>query len=96
MTNLLFLNGISAVFGILLIAPLNAFASTLVHVPTGRILTGLTDPQLRHACIEDGLILGMGSVALDGNNSAAAINKYGNITDHCLTTPTPEYGFKVK
>jgi hypothetical protein len=49
MTNLLFLNGISAVFGILLIAPLNAFASTLVHVPTGRILTGLTDPQLRHA-----------------------------------------------
>ena len=67
-----------------------------VHVPTGKMLTGLTDPQLRHACIQEGLILGMGSVALDGNNSAAAINKYGNSIDHCLTTPTPEYTFKVK
>jgi hypothetical protein len=37
-----------------------------------------------------------GSVASNGDNSQAVIDKYGNITDHCLTTPTPEYGFKVK
>ena len=94
MTKLIFV--VSICSALATIAPLNAFASTLVHVPTGRMLTGLTDPQLRHACIQEGLILGMGSVALDGNNSAAAINKYGNSIDHCLTTPTPEYTFKVK
>ena len=94
MAKLIFVVGICTV--LVLIAPLNTFASTLVHVPTGKMLTGLTDPQLRHACIQEGLILGMGSVALDGNNSAAAIIKYGNSIDHCLTTPTPEYTFKVK
>lgn len=46
-------------------------------VERGVHLTGLSDPQIRHACIQEGLILGMGSVALDGNNSDAAINNYG-------------------
>jgi hypothetical protein len=64
MIKLVFLVGVCTV--LVLIAPLNTFASTLVHVPTGRMLTGLTDPQLRHACIQEGLVLGMGSVALDG------------------------------
>ena len=57
----------------------NSTAFAAVHVPTGRVLTGLIDPQLRHACIQEGLILGMGSVALNGDNSQSAIDKYGKV-----------------